>query len=128
MRRAIDISGDGPNNAGASILAARAQVNSLGISVNGLPIVVPHSERNTFQTYSADALGAYFTHCVIVGDDSFVIAVKEREDLADAILRKLVHEIAGSLPEVHEALFTIGATVTATASFDCRAPGESPTR
>jgi hypothetical protein len=40
LRRVIDISGDGPNNNGAPVVAARDAAIEKGIIINGLPIMV----------------------------------------------------------------------------------------
>ena len=40
LRRVIDVSGDGPNNAGAPVDAARDAAVGTGIIVNGLPIQI----------------------------------------------------------------------------------------
>jgi len=39
LRRVIDISGDGPNNQGGPVLAARARALDKGIVINGLPLM-----------------------------------------------------------------------------------------
>src|SRR5687768_11348357 len=40
IRRVIDISGDGPNNSGALVVAARDAALEKGVTINGLPIMV----------------------------------------------------------------------------------------
>ena len=39
-RQVIDVSGDGPNNMGAPVLAVRETVLAQGITINGLPIMI----------------------------------------------------------------------------------------
>jgi len=82
-RRAIDISGDGSNNRGRPADAARDDAVRAGIVINGLPIL----------TLEPD-LDVYYKENVIGGPGSFVIAVASYEAFAEAILNKLVTEIA----------------------------------
>jgi uncharacterized protein DUF1194 len=83
-RKIIDVSGDGPSNDGDAVAVARDKAVGMGLTINGLPIV-------------ADEVGLdeYYARHVIGGPDSFVIPVSRYEEFADAILRKLVREIAG---------------------------------
>jgi hypothetical protein len=84
-RSVIDVSGDGSNNSGRSPRAARDAAIKAGIGINGLPIlsVEPGLDR-------------YYRDNVIGGPGAFVIAVDDFDQFADAILSKLVAEIAGS--------------------------------
>ena len=86
-RRVIDVSGDGSNNSGRSVIAARDQAVDAGININGLPIlaVEPYLEE-------------YYRSNVIGGPGAFVIAAATFEDFAAAILRKLILEISGLPP------------------------------
>ena len=90
-RLAIDISGDGPNNVGPPLLPARDAAVARGITINGLPIMT----RVGWPTglYSISDLDLYFRDCVIGGPDAFIVVVKRRAELAEAIERKLVMEI-----------------------------------
>src|SRR5947209_9820548 len=82
-RRVIDISGDGSNNRGRSVNQARDEAAAKGVGINGLPILAlePDLER-------------YYLENVIGGPGAFVIAAKDYETFADAILKKLIAEIA----------------------------------
>jgi hypothetical protein len=86
-RRIIDISGDGSNNRGRAMGAARDAALRDGVVINGLPILT--LEPN---------LGSYYEANVIGGPGAFVIAAASYEDFAEAILNKLVAEIAGLTP------------------------------
>ncbi len=86
-RKVIDISGDGANNDGRDVTAARDDAVAAGITINGLPIV----EVNP-------GLDQYFRDYVIGGRDSFVIVARQISDFAAAILRKLLVEVASGLP------------------------------
>ena len=83
-RRVIDISGDGSNNRGRPAAAARDEAVRAGIVINGLPIA-----------WIEPDLVAYYRTNVIGGPGSFVIGIDSYGNFADAILNKLVTEIAG---------------------------------
>jgi hypothetical protein len=87
QRRVIDISGDGSNNAGRPPSLARDDAVHAGIVINGLPIA-----------WIEPGLDLYYRQNVIGGPGSFVIAADSYENFADAILNKLVTEIAGQGP------------------------------
>ena len=94
-RRIIDISGDGPNNAGRPLAAARADALAEGIVINGLAIMLRARPGGTGET---DTLDRYFAEQVIGGPGAFVLAVRHADHLVEAIRRKLVLEIAGLSP------------------------------
>jgi Protein of unknown function (DUF1194) len=93
FRRVIDVSGDGPNSAGAPVVPARDAALGQGLIINGLPIML-RQPANTF--YSIPDLDIYYADCVIGGPGSFVLPVDDAGQLADAIRQKLVLEIAGA--------------------------------
>src|SRR5262249_51569718 len=82
-RRVIDISGDGSNNRGRPAASARDDAVRAGIVINGLPILAlePDLER-------------YYSDNVIGGPGAFAIAAENYETFADAILKKLIREMA----------------------------------
>jgi len=82
--RVIDISGDGMANFGASPVEARDALVGKGITINGLAIL---SEEPW--------LDDYYRGNVIGGPSSFVLVAKSYDSFAEAILRKLVQEVAG---------------------------------
>ena len=84
--RVIDISGDGMANFGDPPAQARDALVGRGITINGLAIL-------TEEPWLDD----YYRHNVIGGPSSFVVVAKSMETFADAILHKLVQEVA-SLP------------------------------
>ena len=63
LRRVIDISGDGPNNQGGLVTAARDRALAEGFVINGLPLMT--QEGNSFWTL--DDLDLYYEACVIGG-------------------------------------------------------------
>lgn len=98
-RRVIDVSGDGPNNMGMPIEAARIPVLDAGITINGLPIMIKQASGFA----SIPDLDAYYEQCVIGGFGAFLVVVQSADQFAEAIRRKLVLEIAGREPEIIRA-------------------------
>src|SRR5262245_55034787 len=96
LRRVIDVSGDGANNAGPLIVPMRDDLLAAGITINGLPIML---KRPYVGTMDIEELDVYYEDCVIGGPGSFVIPIREREKFIEATRTKLVLEIAGQQPE-----------------------------
>lgn len=90
-RRVLDISGDGVNNSGRLPQRARDDAVRAGITINGLPILTEVS-----------ALDDYFRDNVIGGEGAFVIAAEDFASFAQAILNKLIREIAAAPPAATE--------------------------
>ncbi|HEX2215850.1 MAG TPA: DUF1194 domain-containing protein [Xanthobacteraceae bacterium] len=86
-RRVIDISGDGVNNRGRPVTNARDDAVAAGVGINGLPILALDPD-----------LDRYYENNVIGGPGAFVIAAKDYNTFAAAILQKLIVEIAGRRP------------------------------
>jgi hypothetical protein len=87
IRRVIDISGDGANNRGRAVRPARDEAVRDGISINGLPILSLEPD-----------LDRYYYDNVIGGPGAFVVPASNYDTFADAILKKLITEIAGAAP------------------------------
>lgn len=97
-RRIIDVSGDGPNNNGFPVLAARDIAIEKGVGINGLVILNQRPGPLGFPVL--EDLDIYYEECVIAGQGAFVLVADGFEDFARAIKRKLVLEIAGAqVPE-----------------------------
>ena len=94
-RRAVDVSGDGPNNLGPSVEATRDEVVGDGVTINALPIMI--RPRWGQGLYSIEGLDHYFEDCVIGGPGAFVVSVDRKEDFGSAIERKLVLEISNGI-------------------------------
>ena len=92
LRRVIDISGDGPNNHGRPVEAARDEVLARGIAINGLPLM---TKEGLGWQWHLDDLDEYYRHCVIGGPSVFVIPVLEWNHFPEAVRRKLVLELVG---------------------------------
>src|SRR5258708_11660336 len=84
MRMVIDVSGDGSNNTGPPIAGARDAAIEAGITINGLPILATEPD-----------LEPYYRDNVIGGPGSFLIPAQDFRSFSNAILNKLVREIAG---------------------------------
>jgi hypothetical protein len=82
VRRVIDISGDGPNNRGPSVTAARDTAIARGITINGLPILEDD-----------EGLALYFRDFVIGGPGAFVQPAQGFADFERAVRRKLLQEL-----------------------------------
>jgi hypothetical protein len=82
-RRVIDISGDGANNRGRPATSARDEAVAAGVTINGLPVL--EIEPGLDELYRSNVIG---------GPNAFMIPAETFEEFADAILRKLILEIA----------------------------------
>jgi hypothetical protein len=87
IRQIIDVSGDGSNNSGRDVTQARDEAVRDGIGINGLPILTVEP-----------GLDRYYRDYVIGGPGAFMIPVKDYDNFADAVLKKLINEIAGTKP------------------------------
>ena len=96
LRRVIDVSGDGTNNAGPLIVPTRDEVLTAGITINGLPIML---RRPTPGTMDIENLDVYYEDCVIGGPGAFVVPIHDRKQFIEATRTKLVLEISGREPE-----------------------------
>jgi Protein of unknown function (DUF1194) len=83
--RVIDISGDGMANFGVPPVTARDALVSKGITINGLAIL---SEEPW--------LDEYYRSNVVGGPAAFVAVAKNFDSFAEAMLRKLVQEVASA--------------------------------
>ncbi|MDH3230614.1 MAG: DUF1194 domain-containing protein [Alphaproteobacteria bacterium] len=103
-RRVIDVSGDGPNNAGGLVTGARDQAVTAGVTVNGLPIL--DDSGGMYSWYNIPNLDLYYRDCVIGGPGAFMVVAKDFRDFARAVRRKLILEIAGQTPRLTVAQFS----------------------
>ena len=90
-RRVIDVSGDGMANFGEPPVTVRDALVKQGITINGLAIL---SEEPWLEDY--------YSRNVIGGPAAFVVVAKGFDSFADAMLRKLVQEVARG-PSVTDA-------------------------
>ncbi len=94
-RRTIDVCGDGTNNAGREVSAARDDAVAAGITINGLAIINEHPVSWTFaHVQPPGGLQSYYRENVTGGPGSFVLEIREFKTFGAAMTRKLVAEIA----------------------------------
>ena len=104
-RRTIDVSGDGTNNAGRDIGQARDDALALGITINGLAILsATPLPWNPEHTNPPGGLAEYYRKNVIGGPGAFVMVAENFKSFGQAIINKLIAEIAQGSPPVHAAL------------------------
>ena len=104
LRRVIDVSGDAGQRGGVPLPVARQAAADDGVIVNALAL-----------NFRGGGLGgpgglpllSHFKRDVIAGPGAFALGVEAREDFVEALVRKLILEIAGSEGAFHEV--AIGA-------------------
>ena len=101
VRRVIDISGDGPNNDGRGVVAAREDAVATGVTINGLPLV---NIRPYVGFADIENLDVYYEDCVIGGPGAFMVPVSDTKKFVEATRTKLVEEIAERGPAPAEPL------------------------
>jgi hypothetical protein len=82
------VSGDGANNRGRPAAEARDDAVREGATINGLPILALEP-----------GLDQYYLGNVIGGPNAFSIVAESYETFAEAVLKKLITEIAGAEPD-----------------------------
>jgi hypothetical protein len=94
-RRTIDVSGDGTNNAGRDVGLLRDEAVAKGITINGLVILSDNPMSwNPDHTNPPGGLDAYYRNNVIGGQGAFVMVAKNFETFGQAIISKLIAEVA----------------------------------
>jgi hypothetical protein len=98
-RQTIDVSGDGTNNVGRDVAFARDEALARGITINGLVIL---SETplpwNPEHTNPPGGLANYYRVNVVGGPGAFVLEAKDFTSFGQAIVKKLIAEIADATP------------------------------
>lgn len=98
-RRTIDVSGDGTNNAGRDVGQARDEALALGITINGLVILGANPlPWNPQHTNPPGGLANYYRDNVAGGPGAFVLEAKDFNSFGEAIIKKLIAEIADATP------------------------------
>jgi len=98
-RRIIDISGDGTNNSGRDVTVARDQALAKGITINGLVILSTEPLAwNPEHTNPPGGLAEYYKRNVVGGTGAFVIVAQDFESFGQAIINKLIGEVALASP------------------------------
>jgi len=103
-RQVIDVSADGRDPSDGAITKARDAALAAGITVNGLAIIDDRpigtiDGRLTYTTWEPSGpLTDYFDRFVIGGPGSFVVEARDFSQFGEALTRKLIVEISGTLP------------------------------
>ncbi len=93
-RRVIDFSGDSVNSySGPSIAEGRAAALAAGVTINALPILRPGDPGRAH-----GGLEAAYAAQIIGGPGAFVVTADSRARFAEAVRRKLILEISGTVP------------------------------
>jgi hypothetical protein len=95
-RHTIDVSGDGINNAGRDVKLARDDAVAQRVTINGLVILG--------QATTTPDLEGYYRDNVIGGPGAFVMAAENYASFGDALVKKLVAEIAQASQPRHASL------------------------
>ena len=94
-RRVIDVSGDGDNNSGRDVTAARGEAIAKGVTINGLVILTETpTGRNSDHTNPPGGLADYYRNNVIGGPGAFIMVAENFNSFGDVLVKKLIAEIA----------------------------------
>jgi hypothetical protein len=92
LRKVIDVSGDGANNRGRPAFLARDDAVKAGMTINGLPILALEP-----------GLDRHYWNQVVGGPGAFMIGAESYERFGEAVLKKLITEIAAHSPMRYHA-------------------------
>lgn len=99
-RKVIDISGDGTNNSGIDVAVSRDAAVARDVTINGLVILSDEPlPTNPTHTHPPGGLTAYFERNVIGGPGAFVMEAQSFEAFGQALISKLIKEIAALTAE-----------------------------
>ena len=95
QRRVIDVCGDGTNNNGRDVGAARDEAVEAGVTINGLAIINDNPQVwSLAHVQPPGGLTNYYRDNVTGGVGSFVLEIHDFRSFGDAMKRKLINEIA----------------------------------
>ena len=101
-RRVIDVSGDGTSNQGRLVTEARDAAVAAGAVINGLSIFNKKAAAMggylALHTNPPGGLAKYYRENVIGGSGAFVEQIDDFKTFGDALIRKLVNEVAYAGP------------------------------
>ena len=104
-RRTIDVSGDGTNNAGRDVKLARDEALAKGVAINGLVILSEHPlSWNAEHTNPPGGLDRYYQNNVVGGPGAFVMVAQNFNSFGQAIMNKMIAEIAAARQPRYAAL------------------------
>jgi hypothetical protein len=94
-RHTIDVSGDGTNNSGRDVTAARDDAIAQAVTINGLVILSDQPlSWNADHTNPPGGLEAYYRNNVAGGPNSFVMVAENFNAFGQASINKLIAEVA----------------------------------
>jgi hypothetical protein len=95
QRRVMDVSGDGDNNGGGPVTAARDNAIAKGVTINGLAILTkPSSPSYSNHTNPPGGLANYYHDNVIGGPSAFVMVAEDSNSFGSVLIKKLTAELA----------------------------------
>ena len=97
LRRTIDVSGDGFNNAGRHVTFARDEAVAKGVTINGLVVMGGSPTQHA-------GLPRYYRNKVVGGPGAFVMVAESIESFGTALSHKLIAEIAQAHQPRHAVL------------------------
>jgi hypothetical protein len=104
-RRVIDVSGDGTNNQGRTVTEARDAAVGAGAVINGLAIYNKKAAAMggylALHTNPPGGIAQYYRDNVIGGSGAFVVPIDDFKTFGEAMMRKLVNEIADARQPAH---------------------------
>jgi len=104
-RRTIDVSGDGTNNSGRDVTLARDEAVAKGVTINGLVILSESpTPWNPEHTNPPGGLAQYYGNNVIGGPRAFVMVAENFRSFGNALVTKLIAEIAQGERPHHASL------------------------
>jgi hypothetical protein len=99
-RRLIDVSGDGTNNQGRPVTEARDAALKAGLTINGLAIFNRRAAKEgsylALHTNPPGGILKYYRDNAIGGPGSFALSIDDFNSFGEAMIRKLVTEIAAA--------------------------------
>jgi hypothetical protein len=115
-RQAIDVSGDGTNNAGPDVQFFRDQAVAKGILINGIVILTDIAlAPNPRHTNPPGGIEKYYRDNVIGGAGSFVMVAEDYNSFGRAMVKKLIAEIA-TRPEQKRSVSAMNVQARTTSS------------
>ena len=104
-RQTIDVSGDGTNNSGRDVTLARDEAVTKGVTINGLVILSDSpTPWNPEHTNPPGGLANYYRNNVVGGPGAFVMVAENFKSFGNALINKLIAEIAQAHPRRHAML------------------------
>ena len=101
-RRVIDVAGDGTSNQGRLATEARDAAVGAGAVINGLAIYNKKAAMMggylAMHTNPPGGLAQYYRENVIGGPGAFVVQIDDFSTFGEAMMRKLVNEVADARP------------------------------